>query len=331
MCGLFGFSDPSRCLSPEQARLLTRALAESSMVRGTDATGIAYNARHWLHIFKRAEPASCVPLFPPAGVHAIMGHVRLTTQGNARSNHNNHPFPGMLDGHRETKGPDFALAHNGVLQNDRDLRLRLHLPETTIETDSYVAVQMLEALGTLDLPTLQEVAEQLEGTFTLTLLDRRDTLYFVRGNNPLYLVEFPHLGLFVYASTAEILRDAVSRLDFLRTRLYSPIWLEEGEILSLSADGRMEMQPFRVSPLQYGFSMWDWSYWSASPFKGKMQADLLNTALNMGYEEEDVEILMACGYCDDEIEELLQDPELFRAALRESYYEYAFHGGGALP
>ena len=152
MCGLFGFSDPSRCLSPEQARLLTRALAESSMVRGTDATGIAYNARHWLHIFKRAEPASCVPLFPPAGVHAIMGHVRLTTQGNARSNHNNHPFPGMLDGHRETKGPDFALAHNGVLQNDRDLRLRLHLPETTIETDSYVAVQMLEALGTLDLP-----------------------------------------------------------------------------------------------------------------------------------------------------------------------------------
>ena len=269
MCGLFGFSDPSRCLSPEQARLLTRALAESSMVRGTDATGIAYNARHWLHIFKRAEPASCVPLFPPAGVHAIMGHVRLTTQGNARSNHNNHPFPGMLDGHRETKGPDFALAHNGVLQNDRDLRLRLHLPETTIETDSYVAVQMLEALGTLDLPTLQEVAEQLEGTFTLTLLDRRDTLYFVRGNNPLYLVEFPHLGLFVYASTAEILRDAVSRLDFLRTRLYSPIWLEEGEILSLSADGRMEMQPFRVSPLQYGFSMWGLVLLECIAFQGK--------------------------------------------------------------
>lgn len=144
-------------------------------------------------------------------------------------------------------------------------------------------------------------------------------------------MEFPHLGLFVYASTAEILRDAVSRLDFLRTRLYSPIWLEEGEILSLSADGRMEMRPFRVSPPQYGFSMWDWSYRSASPFKGKLQKDLLNTALNMGYEEEDVEILMACGYCNDEIEELLQDPELFRAALRESYYEYAFHGGGALP
>ena len=60
-----------------------------------------------------------------------------------------------------------------------------------------------------------------------------------------------------------------------------------------------------------------------------MQADLLNTALNMGYEEEDVEILMACGYCDDEIEEHAALD--CRAALRESYYEYAFHGGGALP
>lgn len=154
---------------------------------------IQYLKERWLHIFKRAGPASCVPLFPPAGVHAIMGHVRMTTQGNARFNYNNHPFPGMLDGSGKVKGPDFAMAHNGVLQNDRDLRLRLHLPETKIEADSYVAVQMLEALGTLDLSTLQEVAEQLEGTFTLTLLDRRDTLYFVRGNNLLYLVEFPQM------------------------------------------------------------------------------------------------------------------------------------------
>lgn len=41
MCGLFGFSDPSHSLTPRQARQLLRALSVSSMVRGTDATGIA--------------------------------------------------------------------------------------------------------------------------------------------------------------------------------------------------------------------------------------------------------------------------------------------------
>ena len=53
MCGLFGFSDPSRSLTPRQARQLLRALSVSSMVRGTDATGIAYNSHDRLHIYKR--------------------------------------------------------------------------------------------------------------------------------------------------------------------------------------------------------------------------------------------------------------------------------------
>lgn len=330
MCGLFGFSDTSRCLTPTQVRQLTRALAARSMVRGTDATGIAYNTKRWLHIFKRARPASCVPLSPPAGVHTVMGHVRMTTQGSALFNPNNHPFPGELDGHRASASPDFALAHNGVLYNDQALRRRLHLPKTQVETDSYVVVQMLEAQGVLDLPTLQAVAEQLEGTFTLTLLDRRDNLYFVRGNNPLCLVEFPHLGLFVYASTAEILNDAVASLDFLQTRLYSLVWLDEGEILHLSADGRIELRTFHVNRPQTGFTLWDWPAQNTLPGAGKIPADLLNTALNLGYEEEDVEILTACGYSSDEIEELLQNPELFRAALQESYYGYAYHGGGYL-
>lgn len=329
MCGLFGFSDTSRCLSPTQVRQLTRALAVSSMVRGTDATGIAYNTKNWLRIYKRAEKASRVLLLPPSGTHTVMGHVRMTTQGSAQFNYNNHPFPGELNGHRANTSPDFALAHNGVLSNDQTLRHKMHLPPARIETDSYVAVQMLQAIGALDLPALKEVAEQLEGTFTLTLLDRQDTLYFVRGNSPLYLVEFPRLGLFVYASTADILQDAVSRIDFLQTQLYSLIWLEEGEILSLSADGQMEMLLFNTSRLRNdSYALWDLPCRKPA-YAGKAVSDvLLNTALNMGYEEEDIAILTAYGYCDDEIEELLQDSELFRAALQESYYDYAYHGGG---
>ena len=86
---------------------------------------------------------------------------------------------------------------------------------------------MLASAGTLDLASLAGIAEQLEGTFTLTILDKQDNLYFVRGNNPLCLVEFPRTGLFVYASTSEILQNAISRLDFLQAQPFSRVWLEE--------------------------------------------------------------------------------------------------------
>ena len=219
MCGLFGFSDPLRKLQPSQARQLIRTLAECSMVRGTDATGIAYNGQNWLHLYKRNTPADKTPLFLPAGSHVVMGHVRMATQGDASFARNNHPFPGYLSGRSRSHGPDFALAHNGVLSNDQWLRYQFHLPTTNVQTDSYVAVQMLEAVGSFQPDALAQMAEQLEGTFTLTLLDRRDNLYFVRGNNPLSLVEFPRLGLFVYASTDAILHKTLSRLDFLQAQM----------------------------------------------------------------------------------------------------------------
>lgn len=327
MCGLFGFSDPYSSLSPRQARQLVRALAVSSMVRGTDATGIAYNSAHRLHIYKRAEKASDTLLYPSAGSRVVMGHVRMTTQGSALHNYNNHPFPGDLDGHKKDSGPDFALAHNGVLTNDQILRHRLHLPRTRIETDSYVAVQMLQAAGRLEMDTLADLAEQLEGTFTLTVLDRQNNLYFIQGNNPLCLVEFPHLGLFVYASTAEILQEAITRCPFLSTRLYSRVWTEEGEILRLGGDGRMETRFFDTARLQTSFfGLWGWQVNKPRRSDAAAMADLLDTANNLGYEEEDVAILQACGYCNEEIEELLQDPELFRSALQDAVYEYAMYG-----
>ena len=67
-----------------------------------------------------------------------MGHTRMATQGSAGKNRNNHPFEG------HSGSSSFALAHNGVLYNDRILRRELKLPATAIETDSYAAVQLLE-------------------------------------------------------------------------------------------------------------------------------------------------------------------------------------------
>ena len=109
----------------------------------------------------------------------VMGHTRMTTQGSARRNENNHPFRGRAG------NTSFALAHNGILYNDRILRKEFKLPGSRIETDSYVAVQLLEQLGRMDFEVLRAMAEELEGSFTITALTERDELYYVTGNNPM--------------------------------------------------------------------------------------------------------------------------------------------------
>ena len=99
-------------------------------------------------------------------------------------------------------GP-FALAHNGVLWNDGWLRQVQELPKTQIETDSFVAVQLIEQKSALDFDSLQYMAEQVEGSFTFTVLDKEDNLYFVKGDSPMCICQFPKLGFILYASTEE--------------------------------------------------------------------------------------------------------------------------------
>ena len=138
MCAIFGVLDYKGNLTGVQRLRMVKALGTAAEVRGTDATGIAFFQRNQLCIQKAAKPAHKMKYRIPAQVRYIMGHTRMTTQGHASKNQNNHPFPGLAD------GTAFALAHNGVLYNDRELRYDHNLPLTSIETDSYIAVQLIE-------------------------------------------------------------------------------------------------------------------------------------------------------------------------------------------
>ena len=155
MCCLFGMIDYKDTLSRRQKTRMVRALAEASEARGTDAAGIAYNAGGTLHIDKRPGPAHTIHFTVPGDAKVIMGHTRMTTQGSALKRQNNHPFAGRA------RREGFALAHNGVLYNDKLLR-RIHdLSQTSIETDSYIAVQLIEKQGTLNFDSLRFMAEEV--------------------------------------------------------------------------------------------------------------------------------------------------------------------------
>lgn len=179
MCCLFGLFDYGEVLSRRDRERIIRVLSVESQQRGTDATGIAYLKNGSLTICKRPLPASRMWFHFPSDANIVMGHTRMTTQGNEKKNYNNHPFKGACG---ETT---FALAHNGVLHNDWALRRNLNLPTTKIETDSYVAVQLLEKNKALNFTAIRDMAETVEGSFCFSILDSRKRLFLVKGDNPL--------------------------------------------------------------------------------------------------------------------------------------------------
>ena len=192
--------------------------------------------------------------------------------------YNNHPFYGHADG-------SFAFAHNGVLYNDIELRKEKYLPKTKIETDSYVAVQLIEQQGKLNFDALKNMAESVQGSFCFTVLDENNTLYIVKGSNPMCLLHFVGLGLYVYASTESILTRALWKVGLLKLK-YEQISMMQND--------------FRNIVWQYSDYDWEDNY-------TQQEELLLEMCGCYGVSEEDVLLLLDYGYSADEIEEMLCD------------------------
>ena len=302
MCCLFGIYDYGHSLTAAQKKRLVSALAVASEDRGTDATGIAYNHSGHLTVYKRPYPAHLMRFRLPDDAVCIMGHTRMTTQGDEKQNCNNHPFVG-------TSGMPFALAHNGIIYNDKELRQERKLPDTNIETDSYVAVQLLEQQGKLNFSTIRTAAEALAGTLTLTILDGRDNLYIVRGNNPLTLYHFPRLGLYVYSSTEAILKTGLKK-GLPHVDRPVEVVMKEGDILRIDRHGRYTVEQFDTSNLWNSAMSFGWPHWNVYAEDTEYVRDLKSVAPAYGYTPYDVDAFLHYGMCPEEIEELMCSGEM---------------------
>ena len=198
MCGLFGFSKYGNEKFDDLSGL-TNSLAEQSAARGTDATGIAFCRAGNINILKDSKSAYKMTLKHADDIRAVIGHTRHSTQGSQKRRYNNHPFCGRV------RNAKFALAHNGVLLNDVSLRKSLKLPKTKIETDSYIAVQLIESKKLLDADSLKYMAETVDGSFSFSVLDDKNNIYLVKGDSPRCILHFPKQHMYVFASTEEIL------------------------------------------------------------------------------------------------------------------------------
>ena len=302
MCCLFGFIDYAGALSVTQKSRLIRELSIAAEVRGTDATGIAYNTSRGLQIYKRPLAAHRLHLRIPAEAHVVMGHTRMTTQGSAKKNYNNHPFFGCV------KGKPFALAHNGIVWNDLELRRTKHLPRTKVQTDSFIAVQLIEQQKALNLSSLKCMAEQVEGSFSFSVLSEQDDLWLVKGDNPLTIVHFPKVGVYAYASTAEILNKALTRCGNWLGR-GEKVDIEMGDIVRIDRKGRITRGTFDASK----FYLSSWGYWDTPLYPRLPQSEeehlslLKSVAKAFGFTGEMVDRLLEQGFSTDDIENLLYE------------------------
>lgn len=330
MCALFGFLDCGRRIPLKALQKLVQALANASEVRGDHASGISYMKDKQLTIYKRPKPAHKMKFRLPKETTAVMGHTRYTTQGSQEFNQNNHPFRGHAD-------KEFALAHNGVLSNDLELRKIKQLPETNIETDSYIAVQLIEAQKALNFDTLRSMAEDVRGNFTFTVLDETNTLWFVKGNSPLNLIYFPELNLYVYTSTASIMVTALKHTP-LRSLHYEVIEVDEGDVLRITPDGKLTRVPFimssrfNTSHLRYSIDdIAGWDYEEEDDFnieEEEEEFDLMDDENYLyltdlcgyfGVTKNTVLRLLHLGYTYDEIEEYLYSSDMFDDGYDECF------------
>lgn len=317
MCAIFGLLDFEGKLTPSERLAIFKALGKAAEARGTDATGVAYVQNGTIQIQKAPRPAHRMKWRIPPDARYLMGHTRMTTQGSEKKNYNNHPFLGKA-GHLP-----FALAHNGVLFNDFELQKARKLPKTHIETDSYVAVQLIEQYGSLSPKSLKQMAEALDGSFTITVLDANNNLYLIKGNNPMALYLFPDLGIYLYASTKEILDNALSKLR-LSQKLRAEIPIHQGDILKIDSRGNRSLSRFDDAKLcmrdycrYYGLADWYWPTASKKEEESDYLEEVVSYGISRGVPERELRLLVDAGYDAFDLEELLFDPHLRQSCVQE--------------
>lgn len=147
--------------------------------RGYDSAGIALMQENGIFVYKRQGRVEELDgVRGEAGTVGI-GHTRWATHGK----------PSAQNAHPHTSGK-FALVHNGIIENEHELR-ELLLREGEIfssQTDSEVIVKLLDRTYDGDLlAAVKKTVKMLKGAFALAILcsDYPESIVCVRCGSPL--------------------------------------------------------------------------------------------------------------------------------------------------
>lgn len=343
MCCLFGIIDYKNKIGYSQRKRILKNLSICGEERGRDASGIAFNSSNGINVIKSDVPARRLKYNLPKDVCVVMGHNRLTTQGSEKKVYNNQPFQGNAG------GKTFAFAHNGMIYNDRRLRRDKKLPETKIETDSYIAVQLIENTGAFNIEAIKYAAENVEGSFCFTFIDSQNSTYIVKGDNPMAIFHYKCLGIYVYASTVDILKMAVNKSG-LKRKNYEEIKINMGEIIKINSLGEREYFKFDTKNIDSGifgyrgiynsfyddyvWDMYGGYYGSKYGFsidedcnekKETLYSQIVEYASYVGVSEDEVLFLLENGFDCWEIEDMLMEPDELKLYIEDMAYAQGYY------
>ena len=175
MCGIVGMIG-----QVGTKEILLKGL-EKLEYRGYDSAGIALvgeNVRTFKEVGRIQALRDIVPVDAEGTIG--IGHTRWATHG-VPSVPNAHP-------HQSTTGR-FTLVHNGVIENDEQLKATLDVPFLS-ETDTEVIVQLMEKhfveLGDVE-AAFRKTLSDLHGSYAIAMIDSEDKerLYIGKNKSPL--------------------------------------------------------------------------------------------------------------------------------------------------
>lgn len=223
MCGIFGTFNAER--AAEQTLMGLHGIQH----RAVDFAGIATGDGTYIHLHTGADVARRVFANPDTlnklhGRHAL-GHIRYGTSkktADDKFRDNTQPIKGWYN------NQEFALAHNGNLNNLVELQQLLGKPLMTTMDTEYI-VRLLQKWQTGDLAAdLKRVTSVLRGSYTMCLLfpDRLVAVQDPSNCHPLCLGKRDDS----YFISSESCTFGGIDADFVRD-------IEPGEILCISSDG----------------------------------------------------------------------------------------------
>ena len=218
MCGIVGFTG-----SQQAAPILLDGLKKLEY-RGYDSAGIAALCDSGIHMEKASGKIKNLDVKIDGGKalegNCGIGHTRWATHG-APTDENAHPHL--------SNGGDFALVHNGIIENYAALREELIAKGVTFksETDTEVVVQLLEQYydGDLKAAVLKTVG-RLEGAYALGILCAHEPGRVIAARQAAPLIVGVGVGENYFGS------DVTAMVAHTKNFIY----LEDGEIADLTPD-----------------------------------------------------------------------------------------------
>lgn len=244
MCGIYGY------IGKENATPIILKGLKQLEYRGYDSAGIAIRDGVGLHRVRSVggvdELMNKVNAQNDLLAQSLgIGHTRWATHGKV-CEANAHP-------HSDCKNA-VSIVHNGIIENYRELKQKLHGHEFTSDTDTEVVAHLLEEnirTGMNSRQAVEETCALLKGTYALLILTKNsNALYVAVNGSPLFLGKDKSGNIHV-SSDARAFHKAVVEIAAIPNGSCGEVSHERCEVLGITFEPRVvnsaDIQPRHYS------------------------------------------------------------------------------------